>query len=127
MIVNWNRYASRVELITRAEAEKRGFKSFSGQGQGRSIHAMKNMPYAAKADVTFMSPLNIPCTAPPWGLITAIDLARSGVPDIDRFTVFSCQDDTVKTLLAADPKLPDHTARLPFPARLAMRMKRCSA
>ena len=79
MIVNWNRYASRVELITRAEAEKRGFKSFSGQGQGSSIHPMKNMPYAAKADVTFMSPLNIPCTAPPWGLITAIDLASGRV------------------------------------------------
>jgi quinoprotein glucose dehydrogenase len=79
MIVNWNRYASRVELITRAEAEKRGFKSFNGQGQGNSIHPMKNTPYAAKADVTFMSPLHIPCTAPPWGLITAIDLASGRV------------------------------------------------
>jgi uncharacterized protein len=59
--------------------------------------------------------------------ITALDLARSGVPDIDRFTVFDCQDDTVRTLLAADPKLPDHTARLPFPARLALRTKRCGA
>jgi FOG: Ankyrin repeat len=57
--------------------------------------------------------------------VTALDLARSGVPDIDRFTVFSCQDDTVKALLAADPKLPDHTANLPFPARMAMRAKRC--
>lgn len=59
--------------------------------------------------------------------ITALDLARSGVPDIDRFTVFDCQDDTVKTLLNADPRLPDHTGRLPFPARLALRTKRCRA
>ena len=59
--------------------------------------------------------------------ITALDLARSGVPDIDRFTVFDCQDSTVKTLLAADPKLPDHTANLPLPARMAMRAKRCNA
>jgi ankyrin repeat protein len=59
--------------------------------------------------------------------ITAIDLARSGVPDIDRFTVFTCQDDTVRALLAADPKLADHTANLPFPARIAMRTKRCKA
>lgn len=59
--------------------------------------------------------------------ITAIDLARSGVPDIDRFTVFDCQDDTVRALLAADPKLPDHTANLPFHWRIAMRTKRCKA
>jgi hypothetical protein len=57
--------------------------------------------------------------------LTALDLARSGVPDIDRFTVFSCQDDTVKALLAADPKLPDHTDRLPGVARMLMRTKRC--
>lgn len=59
--------------------------------------------------------------------ITALDLARSGVPDIDRFTVFNCQDDTVKALLAADPKLQDHTGNLPAIARLLMRTKRCGA
>jgi len=59
--------------------------------------------------------------------ITALDLARSGVPDIDRFTVFDCQTDTVKALLAADPKLPDHTGKLPGVARLLMRTKRCGA
>ena len=59
--------------------------------------------------------------------VTAIDLARSGVPDIDRFTVFDCQDDTVKVLLAADPKLPDHTANLPAVARMLMKTKRCGA
>jgi len=59
--------------------------------------------------------------------ITAIDLARSGVPDIDRFTVFDCQDDTVKALLRADRKLPDHAANLPLPARLIMHAKRCAA
>jgi hypothetical protein len=59
--------------------------------------------------------------------VTAIDLARSGVPDIDRFTVFSCQDDTVKALLTADPKLPDHTDKLPGVARLLMSTKRCGA
>ncbi|HEX9459486.1 MAG TPA: hypothetical protein VGA84_10100, partial [Thermoanaerobaculia bacterium] len=59
--------------------------------------------------------------------VTAIDLARSGVPDIDRFTVFDCQDDTVKALLAADPNLPDHTGNLPPIARLLMKTKRCGA
>jgi ankyrin repeat protein len=59
--------------------------------------------------------------------VTAIDLARSGVPDIDRFTVFSCQDETVKALLAADPKLPDHSENLPRIARVLMKTKRCGA
>ena len=59
--------------------------------------------------------------------ITAVDLARSGVSDIDRFTVFDCQNDTVKALLAADPKLPDHTDKLPGIARMLMRTKRCGA
>jgi ankyrin repeat protein len=59
--------------------------------------------------------------------VTAIDLARSGVPDIDRFTVFSCQDETVKALLAADPKLPDHSGNLPRIARILMKTKRCGA
>jgi len=59
--------------------------------------------------------------------ITALDLARAGVPDIDRFTVFRCQEDTVKALLAADPKLPSHIDKLPGVARLLMRTKRCGA
>src|SRR5947209_1146906 len=59
--------------------------------------------------------------------LTALDLARAGVPDIDRFTVFDCQDDTVRALLAADPKLPDHTDKLPAVARVLMRTKRCGA
>jgi ankyrin repeat protein len=59
--------------------------------------------------------------------VTAIDLARSGVPDIDRFTIFNCQDDTVKALLAADPKLPDHSDHLPRIARILMKTKRCGA
>jgi hypothetical protein len=59
--------------------------------------------------------------------VTALDLARAGVPDIDRFTVFHCQDDTVKALLAADPKLPDHRDKLPPIARALMRTKRCGA
>ncbi len=59
--------------------------------------------------------------------ITALDLARSGVPDIDRFTVFDCQTETIRALRAADPKLADHTERLPGIARVLLRMKRCSA
>ena len=85
LIVNWNRYASRVELITRAEAQRRGFKRFDGHGQGSARQPMENTPYADQADVTFMSPLQIPCTAPPWGLLTAIDVASGKVIWNERF------------------------------------------
>ena len=37
--------------------------------------------------------------------IRALDLAVAGVPDIDRFTLFRCQDDTVRALRTADPSL----------------------
>lgn len=39
----------------------------------------------------------------------AIDLAAAGVPDIDRFTLFQCQDETVRLLRAADPTVHMHS------------------
>jgi ankyrin repeat protein len=35
----------------------------------------------------------------------AIDIAAAGVADIDRFTLFQCQDETVRVLRDADPTL----------------------
>jgi len=35
----------------------------------------------------------------------AIDLAAAGIPDIDRFTLFRCQDDTVRVLRDAAPAI----------------------
>lgn len=74
MMVNWMRLPSRVELMTRAEAQERGFGRFDGRtGQGTTQHPQENTPYAAKPG-PFLSPLGMPCTAPPWGLVTAVDL-----------------------------------------------------
>ena len=39
----------------------------------------------------------------------AIDLAAAGVPDIDEFTLFRCQDETVRLLRAADPTVHMHS------------------
>jgi len=39
---------------------------------------------------------------------TALDLAYQGIPDIDRFTFFSCQDEAARLLRAADPALQPH-------------------
>jgi quinoprotein glucose dehydrogenase len=85
MIVNWNRFASHVELITRAEAQARGFQRFDGHGLSSPTQLMENTPYAAQVELIFMSPLAIPCTAPPWGLITAIDLVTGRVIWNNRF------------------------------------------
>jgi quinoprotein glucose dehydrogenase len=74
MMVNWMRLPSRVELITRAEARERGFRRFEGStGQGSPRGPMENTPYASTV-APFLSPLGMPCNAPPWGLVTAVDL-----------------------------------------------------
>ncbi len=46
-----------------------------------------------------------PRVAGPDG-VRAVDLAVAGVSDIDRFTLFSCQEDTIRVLRNADPSSP---------------------
>jgi len=38
---------------------------------------------------------------------TALDYARDGVNDVDGFTLFRCQDNVARALLAADPSQPN--------------------
>ena len=74
MVVNWSRLPDRVELVTREEATRRKFKLADGQGPGGDAERpMLNTPYGAYGGM-FMSPLGVPCTAPPWGLTAAVDL-----------------------------------------------------
>jgi len=43
--------------------------------EGRAaISPMKGTPYAVRTERPFVSPLGVPCNAPPWGQLTAIDL-----------------------------------------------------
>lgn len=56
---------------------------------------------------------------------TAFDLALSGVPDIDRFTLFDCQSETVKVLQSADPTLRGHVGLATPAARTWARLKGC--
>ncbi|HKB79513.1 MAG TPA: ankyrin repeat domain-containing protein [Thermoanaerobaculia bacterium] len=51
----------------------------------------------------------------------AIDLAVAGIPEIDRFTLFRCQDDTIRLLRAAAPDV-----RLDSRVALWGRTKRCA-
>ena len=50
----------------------------------------------------------------------AIDIAAAGVADIDRFTLFQCQDETVRLLRDADP-----TVHLSSKVATWARAKRC--
>ena len=74
-------------LIPRAQADRAGLgvppnsRGASGASRGtpeRASGAMAGLPqvgtpFAAQA-TPFLSPLNIPCIAPPWGQLTAIDI-----------------------------------------------------
>ncbi|MBB3181057.1 membrane-bound PQQ-dependent dehydrogenase, glucose/quinate/shikimate family [Variovorax sp. Sphag1AA] len=74
MMVNWMRLPSVVEVFSREEARRRGLERFDGtKGQGAAAAPQENTPYAAK-NGQFLSPLGVPCSAPPWGLLTAVDL-----------------------------------------------------
>lgn len=72
VIANTNRIASLTRLIPRAEADK-----LAAQGM-QFYHPSRGTPYVATND-TFVSPLGIPCNAPPWGVLTAIDLQQKRV------------------------------------------------
>ncbi|MGA3679093.1 membrane-bound PQQ-dependent dehydrogenase, glucose/quinate/shikimate family [Pseudomonas graminis] len=75
MVVNWLRMVDRVELVSREEAVERKFRLSDGQSPGGDAQRpMLNTPYGAYG-TTFMSVLGTPCNAPPWGLISAVDLA----------------------------------------------------
>lgn len=70
LIANTNRIASIVRLIPRPEAQRM-------QAAGTMLyHPSEGTPYAADVR-TFVSPLGAPCNAPPWGVLTAVDL-RAG-------------------------------------------------
>lgn len=76
MIVNSNRFASYVELITRDEADARGVKPQGEWGDPREVGgivAQANVPYAAEP-FFWLTALNVPCIDPPYGYLSAVDL-----------------------------------------------------
>jgi quinoprotein glucose dehydrogenase len=78
MIVNSNRMPNYDQLIPRTTARKRGMgvvgtDPHADPSRGQ---AMENTPFAAMVQ-PFLSVLGAPCNAPPWGMLTAVDL-RTG-------------------------------------------------
>lgn len=69
MITNAEYMPIETRLIPRKEADRRMAKS----GSHVDFQPQQGTPYGISTPV-FLSPLGLPCTAPPWGRIAAIDL-----------------------------------------------------
>jgi quinoprotein glucose dehydrogenase len=77
LVVNNNRLANYNQLLTRAQADKIGLKALGDPGASPNTisggDAEAGVPYADNGG-PWMSPLDMPCLAPPWGYLGAIDL-----------------------------------------------------
>lgn len=67
-----NRTVNWIRLVPRSEPRARDAKAASGGDHGKFV-AQEGTPYAADVH-PFLSPLGVPCQAPPYGMINAIDL-----------------------------------------------------
>ena len=72
MTVNWNRVANYARLIPRAEADAVPPPSAGAVHVGAPV-PQTGTPFAVTSGA-FLSPLGIPCTQPPFGKITVVDL-----------------------------------------------------
>lgn len=70
MIINYSRLASIITLIPRKEALAAKYENTSSRVYGGRY---------AFHHTYFVSPLGLPCTPPPWGLIAAVDLETGKV------------------------------------------------
>lgn len=78
MVASWMRLPTQAQLVTREVADQRGIEIVDGKGPVNAQAPMANTPYAAIVG-PFLSPLGTPCSPPPWGLMTAVDLATGQV------------------------------------------------
>ena len=79
MVLNTTRLANYNRLLTRAEGNAQGLKPLGPDAPSIEVGgkvAQARTPYAADISL-FFSPLKIPCLAPPYGFLSAVDL-RSG-------------------------------------------------
>jgi quinoprotein glucose dehydrogenase len=80
MIINSNRVPVYAQLITRAEADKRGIR-IATQGVRSDAPGGQAQAYTPYAGIIlpFLSPTLSPCNEPPYGFITAVDLVTGKV------------------------------------------------
>jgi quinoprotein glucose dehydrogenase len=76
LILNTSRFANYDRLVPRADADKAGMKPVGANAKTSDFtrgSAQAGTPYAVEVS-PFLSPLNVPCQAPPYGFLSAIDL-----------------------------------------------------
>ena len=73
-IVNWSRMANYTSMVSREDADRRGYKrSMTGAAHVGEPVPQEGTPFALLTG-PFLSPLNVPCTEPPFGMIGVVDL-----------------------------------------------------
>jgi quinoprotein glucose dehydrogenase len=77
LVASTNRLAAMVRLIPRADYEADRAKS-KGERIFGEYNGMKGTPFAMYRTI-IVSPKGVPCTPPPWGALTAIDVDRGAV------------------------------------------------
>jgi len=79
MLMNSNRLPYTEQLFTREEMDEKGVVSiFRGKSKVSGYMPQKGSTYGARKE-PWMSPLNTPCIAPPWGYMSATDLRTQEV------------------------------------------------
>jgi quinoprotein glucose dehydrogenase len=79
LLVNNQRLPYMQSLVERQVADAAGAKSFQKEpGKTKGLRVQEGQPYAATKG-PWMSSLNQPCIAPPWGFISGIDLRTTEV------------------------------------------------
>ena len=71
LVTNTNRVAMVTTLIPRAETVRNAFSAEHGKF---SLAPQTGTPFAVKREA-LLSPLGIPCSRPPWGMLHAVDLS----------------------------------------------------
>ena len=76
MVVNTMNLASLIVMIPRADCDKSLDELAINDTQARftAIEQNEGIPYCNLRSMGFFSPLGVPCTKPPWGTLTAVDL-----------------------------------------------------
>jgi quinoprotein glucose dehydrogenase len=72
LVVNVSNAAHVVRLLPSAEVAARAKRP------GEDVGPQTGTPFGASREV-FLSPIQLPCTPPPWGMIAAVDLASGSI------------------------------------------------
>ena len=77
LIANTSRYATLVQMIARADFDRMRTES-AKKGEDYEYGAHRGAPFGMRRK-TFAASTGVPCTQPPWGTLTVVDLATGDI------------------------------------------------